>query len=57
MEMLLRKVLEQLKSIEKGIMKEFLENPLLASYEVNNNGAAEKAGGDGHHHHEKSKTE
>ena len=57
MEMLLKKVLEQLKAIEKGILKEFLENPLLASYEVNNNGRGEKAGQDAHHHGDKGKDE
>ena len=36
MELLLKKVLEQLKDIETGILRDFLENPLLANYDVSN---------------------
>jgi len=58
MEMLLRKVLEQLKTIEKGVMKEFLENPVLAAYDVTNINRGDKAGGlDAHGNIDKGKNE
>ena len=49
MELLLKKVLEQLKEIETGILHDFLENPLLANYDVGNLKPSE------HHHGEHDK--
>jgi len=53
MEMLLKKVLEQLKEIEVGILHDFLENPLLANYDVSNLKPNEHTHAHAHHEHDK----